>query len=103
MAQLLMDHSILTRCALLLGVLAQTVLAAPEASSIDVQDTRLASEPAICQQYVAFAYANDLWIAERDGLEVRRLTSHPGVEFGPHFSPDGSLVAFTGRYEGNTD
>lgn len=52
---------------------------------------------------MAFAYANDLWIAAMDGSAVRRLTSHPGVEAGPRFSPDGSLLAFTGRYEGNTD
>jgi tricorn protease len=77
--------------------------AGAEQPTINVRDTRLASEPAICHQYIAFAYANDLWIAERDGLVVRRLTSHPGVESGPHFSPDGSWVAFTGRYEGNTD
>ena len=52
---------------------------------------------------VAFAYANDLWVAALDGSGVRRLTSHPGVESGPRFSPDGSLIAFTGRYEGNAD
>jgi tricorn protease len=77
--------------------------AGQEQPSINVRDTRLASEPAICHESIAFAYANDLWIAERDGLVVRRLTSHPGVESGPHFSPDGAWVAFTGRYEGNTD
>ena len=52
---------------------------------------------------MAFAYANDLWVAGTDGSGVRRLTSHPGVEAGPRFSPDGALLAFTGRYEGNTD
>ncbi len=52
---------------------------------------------------MAFAYANDLWVAASDGSGVRRLTSHPGVETGPRFSPDGTLVAFTGRYEGNVD
>ncbi len=72
-------------------------------SAIDTENTRLVSDPAVSSEHIAFAYANDVWIANRDGSNVRRLTSHPGVEFGPHFSPDGAWVAFTGRYEGNTD
>jgi len=71
--------------------------------AIDINDTRLLSDPAISAKQIAFAYANDLWVANPDGSGVRRLTSHPGVEFGPRYSPDGSLIAFTGRYEGNTD
>ena len=52
---------------------------------------------------IVFSYANDLWTARHDGSAVQRLTSHAGVEAGPQFSPDGSLVAFTGRIEGNLD
>ncbi len=70
---------------------------------IDINDTRLLTDPAVSRDHIAFAYANDLWVANLDGSSVRRLTSHPGVESGPHFSPDGSLIAFTGRYEGNVD
>jgi tricorn protease len=73
------------------------------ASAVDTADTRLLSEPAVSAERIAFAYANDLWTARPDGTGVARLTSHPGVESGPRFSPDGSLIAFTGRYEGNTD
>ena len=79
------------------------LLAPAGAGAIDLSDTRLVAEPATSGRLVAFAYANDLWVAGNDGSAVRRLTSHPGVESGPRFSPDGSLVAFTGRYEGNTD
>src|SRR6266481_4882205 len=56
--------------------------------AIDTQDTRLLSDPALSADLIAFAYANDLWSARLDGSSVRRLTSHPGVESGPHFSPD---------------
>ena len=71
--------------------------------AIDATNTRLVSDPAPGIDRIAFAYANDLWMAALDGSGVRRLTVHPGVESGPQLSPDGTLVAFTGRYEGNTD
>ena len=78
-------------------------LAAAPAAAIDVRDTRLLSDPAVSSSRVAFAYANDLWTAGLDGSDVRRLTAHAGVESGPRFSPDGKWIAFTGRYDGNTD
>jgi tricorn protease len=87
----------------LAAIAAVTLLGPAGAFSIDLADTRLVSDPATSGSLVAFAYANDLWVAQADGSGVRRLTSHPGVESGPRFSPDGSLIAFTGRYEGNTD
>src|SRR5512139_1775245 len=89
--------------ATLAALAALTLLGPAGVPAIDVADTRLVSEPATSGGLVAFAYANDLWVAQADGSGVRRLTSHPGVESGPRFSPDGSLIAFTGRYEGNTD
>ena len=86
------------------AVLAMLGLAlAPAARAVDVHDTRLLTDPAVSADRIAFAYANDLWVARLDGSGVQRLTSHPGIESGPHFSPDGTLVAFTGRYDGNTD
>src|SRR5512134_2535495 len=72
-------------------------------AALDTTDTRLVSEPAPGPGVIAFAYANDLWTARPDGSGVRHLTTHPGVESGPRVSPDGALIAFTGRYEGNTD
>ena len=69
----------------------------------DIHDTRLLSEPAVSEQHIAFVYAEDIWVAKRDGTEVRRLTSHTGRESRPRFSPDGQTIAFTGEYDGNTD
>ncbi|MGB3799606.1 MAG: peptidase S41, partial [Lewinella sp.] len=65
--------------------------------------TRLLSDPAISDSHLAFAYAGDLWVADRDGGNVRRLTIGEGDEYGPVFSPDGQTVAFTGAYDGNVD
>lgn len=70
---------------------------------INLKDTRLLSQPAISRTNIAFVYAGDLWVSNRDGGEVRRLTSDEGVESNPAFSPDGKLLAFSAQYDGNTD
>ena len=81
-----------------------TIFASAAGSAgIDVRDTRLLNDPAISKRNIAFVYAGDLWIANLDGTSVRRLTSDVGLESHPAFSPDGSLVAFSAQYEGNTD
>jgi len=64
---------------------------------------KLLRNPDISADHVAFVYANDIWVVARDGGEARRLTTFVGAETQPHFSPDGSLVAFSGQYDGNTD
>jgi tricorn protease len=46
-------------------------------------------------------YAGDLWLASSSGGTARRITSHPGRELFPKFSPDGKWLAFTGQYDGN--
>jgi tricorn protease len=67
------------------------------------REARLLENPAISEKYIAFTYANDLWIADLAGRHARRLTSHPGREALPHFSPDGKTIAFSAQFGGNTD
>jgi tricorn protease len=59
--------------------------------------------PTVSKTQIVFNYAGDLWIVSRDGGDARKLTSGVGVEILPHFSPDGSMIAFTGEYDGNRD
>ena len=67
------------------------------------QETRLLREPAISARHIAFVYAGDIWLADRDGKNTRRLTTHSGTEGAPQFSPDGAQLAFSGEYDGNYD
>ncbi len=67
------------------------------------EGTRLLRHPTLSESRIAFAYANDLWVADRDGGEARRLTVFPGSESSPTFSPDGEWIAFSGEYDGNVD
>ena len=71
--------------------------------AIFAQGTRLLRQPTISSKSIVFVYADDLWIVDRDGGEAKRLTSHEGTESFPHFSPDGTKIAFSAQYDGNTD
>lgn len=64
---------------------------------------QLFRQPALNATHVVFHYAGDLWSVPREGGEARRLTAAPGEERDAWFSPDGSQLAFTGEYDGNTD
>ena len=59
--------------------------------------------PALSKDLIAFGYAGDLWTVPRAGGVATRLTTGVGIETAPVFSPDGSTIAFTGDYDGNTD
>ena len=63
----------------------------------------LAQQPALSATQIVFVFAGDLWSVPRGGGEARRLTTGIGVESSPSFSPDGTWIAFTGQYDGNTD
>lgn len=63
----------------------------------------LMQKPALSRTQIAFAYAGDLWIVGREGGDAKRLTTGAGVETNPVFSPDGTMIAFTGEYDGNID
>ena len=96
-----MRHTNLLAIAALLCVLVP--FSPTAAARVDPVDTKLLTQPAISATQVAFIYAGDLFTADLDGRNVRRLTTDDGVESYPVFSPDGATIAFSAQYDGNTD
>jgi tricorn protease len=63
----------------------------------------LLQNPTVSQTQIAFTYGGDIWIVGREGGEARRLVTGTGLEGHPLFSPDGTMLAYTGDYDGNAD
>ena len=79
------------------------LLAVPELPAQSPNQYALLRKPTVSQTQIAFSHGGDLWIVSRNGGEARRLTSDVGIEINPVFSPDGTMIAFTGEYDGNED
>jgi tricorn protease len=79
------------------------VLAPLVCSQIAGDKPLLLHHPTISRTQIVFSFANDLWSVSRTGGDAVRLTTGVGAEVDPIFSPDGSQIAFTGEYDGNTD
>ncbi len=59
--------------------------------------------PTICQETIVFVCEDDLWTVPVEGGIARRLTSNRGAASSPCLSPNGELLAFSGREEGPSE
>ena len=66
-------------------------------------NARLFRYPHISQSQITFVYGGDIWIVGKSGGTAVKLTSSPGEESYPRFSPDGKTIAYSATYNGNTD
>ncbi len=74
------------------------------ASSARAQvDARMLQNPDVSQTQIVFSYAGDLWVVPKQGGTALKLSSPTGQELFPHFSPDGSRIAYSANYDGNLD
>lgn len=89
------------RLALSLALLA--LFATPLLSEEAGDDTRLLRFPTTNGRQVVFSYADQLYTVGTGGGTARRLTNGPGFAVFPRFSPDGTQLAFTAQYDGNTE
>ena len=72
-------------------------------SALAQVNARMFRFPDVSATHITFVYAGDIWIVPKAGGEAHRLSSPPGEESFPRFSPDGSMIAFSGNYDGNED
>ena len=95
--------SVRTRFVLIVAlcVAASVITCVRPLAAQDIQEGRLLRFPDVYKDKIAFMYGGDLWLASSAGGVARRITSHPGRELFPKFSPDGKWLAFTGQYDGN--
>jgi len=72
-------------------------------SSVQAEPVKFLRYPHIHQGKIAFSYHDDIWIADENGANSRRLTAHIARDVFPRFSPDGKWIAFTSNRLGNND
>ena len=65
--------------------------------------TKMLEQPDLSAEYITFVYAEDIWLANRDGSNAKRLTADNEAQSRPHFSPNGKYIAFTANYGNNED
>ncbi len=84
-------------CLTLLAVAGTPVVAADNGPSYVMRFADVSADQ------IVFTYEDDLWLVPVAGGDAHRITSHPGRELSAKFSPDGSMLAFTGDYDGGGD
>ncbi len=88
------------------ALLATTALLAALMTATAVQGReppRLLQHPSLSATDIAFDYAGAIWTVPRTGGAARVLVTGQGDNSRPVFSPDGTMIAFTGRFDGNRD
>jgi tricorn protease len=96
--------NMLSRFFVFLYLIASGLILIATVSAQNLPDTmRLLRFPTTNGNQIVFCYAGELYTVGKEGGIARRLTSGPGYSSFPRFSPDGSQIAFTSQYDGNTE
>ena len=83
-----------------LAMVAMGVASFTHAAEPAADEARVLRYPDISRSHVVFVRGGDVFIVGREGGRAMRLTSAPGEELYPKFSPDGSLIAYSAEYSG---
>ena len=76
----------------------------PAASRAQGDVVKFLRQPGVANDgTIAFGWHDDIWVANPDGSNPRRLTAHIARDFEPRFSPDGKTIAFTSNRNGSNN
>ena len=67
------------------------------------REAKLVRYPHYHQGRIVFTYLGDIWTADENGQNIKRLTVHRARDVYPRFSPDGKWIAFSSDRNGNLD
>ena len=67
------------------------------------REAKLVRYPHYYHGRIAFTYLADIWTADEDGKNVKRITTNKARDAYPRFSPDGKWIAFSSDRNGNFD
>jgi len=76
-------------------------LCAPPAAT--GREARLVRYPHYNHGRITFTYLADIWTADEDGKNIKRITANKARDVYPRFSPDGKWIAFSSDRNGNFD
>ncbi len=71
--------------------------------AVPQEPIRFMMNPHVHGDLITFSYQGDIWIVDRAGTPVRRVTNHVAQDVSPRFSPDGRSIAFSSNRFGNND
>jgi tricorn protease len=77
------------------------VLCAPLTAA--AREAKLVRYPHYNHGRIAFTYLADIWTADEDGKDIKRITANKARDVYPRFSPDGKWIAFSSDRNGNFD
>ncbi len=86
-------------CTILFSTLFSTTMNAGEMEN----PGHLLRYPDIHKDLIVFTHGGDIWKSTINGGAAIRLTMNDGEETHPKISNDGTMIAFTGNYDGNND
>src|SRR5689334_19229073 len=67
------------------------------------REAKLVRYPHYHQGKIVFTYLGDIWTADENGQNIKRITVHKARDVYPRFSPDGKWIAFSSDRNGNLD